>query len=572
VSAPSLDPVRVPFSLFNGEIDGLGPVAAGGPGGDAMGSVASLLAGHVSLRLCSVDRIFLQGYVPQLMTEGQVVRFLLNRGAKIPSPAVLGRNHDRFVADIEAFAAAQGVEVVRFGKGEIKEHAARPYLAAAQTAGRDAVALIGVAQERVSGWRGWKDPNDPRGQPGHPHFCYRRQSLFVNHYYVYLWDRDFGPAFIKFCPYAPYPIWVWCNGHEWAKQQLRRAGIGFEALDNGFRSVADAPAAQRICDRLDARHIDAFVRRWLARLPSPFIETDQQIGLGYEFSVRQFEYSDTAVFDRPTNGRAWFEAAIRDHLDLGRPQRVSLVVNRRINRATKGRFATEVITKDVDPQIQVHYKASKVKAYFKEQRALRVETTINNPDDFGIRRRLNTDNWQQLRDTGRQVNTRFLAALGEDQPPPPDAATLTAVVLPSLSADGQPAPGLRFGDPRVMALLAAVAAFSHAIGGLTNHSLVALVQGLYQPGYHHRQATYDLRRLRRNGLITRQPGTHTYRITDHGRAIATLFTKLAARIVIPTLTDLEQPAQPPGPRPLTTAWRAYEHQLTTTLRAAGLTT
>jgi hypothetical protein len=535
-----------------------------------MGSVASLLAGHVSLRLRSVDRIFLQGYVPQLMTDGQVVRFLLNRGANIPSPAMLGRNHDRLIAELDAFAAAHGVDVVRFTKGENKELAARPYLAKAEAAGRDAVALIGVAQERVSGWRGWKDPADPRGQKGHPHFCYRRQSLFVNHYYVYLWDRDFGPGFIKICPYAPYPIWVWCNGHEWAKQQLRRAGIGFDALDNGFRRVADPETAQRVCDRLDARHVEGFVRRWLARLPSPFTAVDQRIGVGYEFSVRQFEYSDTAVFDRPTNGRAWFEAAIRDHLDLGRPERVSLVVNRRINRATPGRFSTEVITPDVDPHILVRYKASKVKAYFKEQRALRVETTVNNPDDFGIRRRLSTDNWQQLCDTGRQVNARFLAAVGEDQPPPPDAATLTQVVLPSTSIDGQPAPGLRFGDPRVMALLAALAAFTHAVGGLTNPGLVRLVQGLYQPGYHRRQATYDLRRLRRNGLIERLPGTHTYRVTDHGRRIATLFTKLAARVVVPALTDLEQPAQPAGPRALTAAWRAYERELQTLIRTARL--
>ena len=121
-----------------------------------------------------------------------------------------------------------------------------------------------------------------------------------------------------------------------------------------------------------------------------------------------------------------------------------------------------------------------------------------------------------------------------------------------------------------MALFAALAAFTHAVGGLTNPGLVRLVQGLYQPGYHRRQATYDLRRLRRNGLIERLAGTHTYRVTDHGRRIATLFTKLAARIVVPALTDLERPAQPAGPRSLTSAWRAYEHELQTLIRTAGL--
>jgi hypothetical protein len=226
--------------------------------------------------------------------------------------------------------------------------------------------------------------------------------------------------------------------------------------------------------------------------------------------VRQLEVSDTAVFDRPQAGRAWFEAAIREHLDLGRPEQVSLVVDRRIHtsgkRATPGRFATRVITRGIDPHLQIHYKASKVKAYFKEQRALRVETTINDPGDFGVGRRLSRDNWRALRAIGEQTNARFLAALGEDAPAPPDQTTLTEVVLPSTTHDGLQAPGLRFGDPRVMALLAALASFTHLVGGLTNAGLCQLMRALLDPAYNARKATFDLRRLRRKGFIERVRG------------------------------------------------------------------
>jgi hypothetical protein len=73
-------------------------------------------------------------------------------------------------------------------------------------------------------------------------------------------------------------------------------------------------------------------------------------------------------------------------------------VDRRIRpsgtRPTPGRFATRVVTRGIDPHLQIHYKASKVKASFKEQRALRVETTINDPGDFGVGRRLSGDNWR----------------------------------------------------------------------------------------------------------------------------------------------------------------------------------
>jgi hypothetical protein len=273
-----------------------------------MGSVTSLLAERVTFRLTSVDRVFVAGYVPGLQTEGQVVRFLLNRGYRIPSPAGLGHNHGRLIGEIERFIANRDLPVVTFARRERKEDVARPFLAGAEREGREGVVLVGKAQERVLGWRGFKDRADPRGQKGHPHFVYRRQALFVNHFYFYVWDRDWGPAFFKLCPYAPYPMWVWCNGHEWAKRQLAHAGVSFEPLDNGFRSVEDPDLAQRLCARLSADHLRRFLAKWTRRLPGPFVDDDAEVGCRYDWSVRQLEVSDTAVFDRPRSGRAWFEA------------------------------------------------------------------------------------------------------------------------------------------------------------------------------------------------------------------------------------------------------------------------
>ena len=178
-----------------------------------MTAVASLLAGHVTFQLDSVDRLFIAGYVPQLQHEGGLVRFLLDRGYRIPSPAGLGHNHDRLVADLEAFVAEHDIPLVRFGKGESKEEVARPYLAEAFRQGREGVVLVGKAQERVAGWRGFKDKTSALHSEAHPHFTYRRQSLFVDFWYCYIADAEWGPGFIKLCPYAPYGVWVYLNGH-----------------------------------------------------------------------------------------------------------------------------------------------------------------------------------------------------------------------------------------------------------------------------------------------------------------------------------------------------------------------
>lgn len=540
-----------------------------------MGTVARLLDEHVSFRCTSVDRIGVRGYIPGLQYEGGLVKFLLNRGGSIPSPALLNRNRERMLGELEALEEDTTVPVLRFKAGESKEDIARPHQDAAASAGRAGLVLIGKAQERTSSWRGYVDDTHPGHRSTHPHIAWRRHSSVPDHWYFYFADPEWGPAFLKICTYAPYPMWCCANGHEWAKCQLRKADIAFEALDNGLRSVADPAAAHRICARLGAGHLRALLARMLGVVPDPLCALDRAAGFEWAFSVAQLEVSDTAIFDQPRRARAWFEAAIGDHLDLGRPERVSLLVDRRIvdrgRFKTPGRFLTEVITRDTAPQLQIHYKSSKAKAYLKEGRALRVETTVNNASDFALHKTLSAENWNALRAVGAATNDRFLAALGEGRPGPPDPATLESIVLPSVH-EGQRAPGLRFGDPRTMALLGSVAAFAHVIGGLTNRSLRAQMSAHWQSDYSSAQASYDLRRLRLKGLIARIEGSNTYRVTPRGLRISAFFTALAVRVIVPALSDLaelERPS-PASPRPLVSAWRTYERELDKQVSAARL--
>jgi hypothetical protein len=212
-----------------------------------------------------------------------------------------------------------------------------------------------------------------------------------------------------------------------------------------------------------------------------------------------------------------------------------------------------------------------VKAYFKEQRALRVETTINNPTDFGIQKTLNPVNWRALRHTGAGVNARFLQALGEGHDTVPDDQWLRDVVMPSVH-DGQRAPGLRFGEPRVTALLEALCSLDHIFDGLTNATLRSHMSALLGVDYRANQATYDLRRLRLKGLIERIAHTNRYRITDHGRRAATFLTRLTKHVVIPALAALRDNSRPSRrtPPPLAAAWRNYDREIQRLLKRSRL--
>ena len=341
------------------------------------------------------------------------------------------------------------------------------------------------------------------------------------------------------------------------------AGIAYQALDNGFRSCDDPAKLQRICDRLGSGAVHSFFWRWCHRLPSPFTRSDLRHGYVYELAFRQFEVSDTRVFDRPQAGRAFFEGLIRDHLDVGRPDQVAIIFDRRITTQTPGAFRTKVVTRGVDPQLCCYYKSSRLKQYFKEHRALRTELVISDTRDFGIGRRVTADNWKALRAVGEAANRRLCDAQASDAVPAPDVVTFTEVTCPSATPDGLHAPGLRFGDRRVMAVMSAAVGFSHLIAGFDNRRLTERVATLLDQPYTGRQATYDLRRLRRKGLIERLPHTNRYHLTPRGRRVGVLFTKTYGRVLAPGLTQLDPalPADIKARSPLAIACRQLDHAL-----------
>ena len=265
-------------------------------------------------------------------------------------------------------------------------------------------------------------------------------------------------------------------------------------------------------------------------------------GYGYDLAFRQFEFSDTRVFDRPHAGRAFFEGVIRDHLDVGRPEESRSIFDRRVTQRTPGTFRTKVITKGVDPQLSIYYRSSRLKQYFKEARALRTETVICDTHDFGIGRRVCAENWHALRAVGDSANRRLCDAEAAAARPAPDVATFLEVTRPTID-EGHYRPGLRFGEPRVMALLAALA--GHLPSRRRVHQRPAHRAGRRpaRRSLHRRQATYDLRRLRRKGLITRRPHTQRYDLTDVGRRVTVLFTKTYGRVLTPGLAAMD-PALP----------------------------
>ena len=494
-------------------------------------SVADILSHHVKLALEGIDRMYLNVFVPRLQHEMGIVGFFReHRGHPLPSAALMQPMSRAFVAKLESFAAQREIPLVQFRKGQRKDDVMKEHLRKFRE--DEGVVFVGKAQEKTPVFRTEKRRNPKTGQP-YPWIV--RSTAMVNHYYIYAVDRNFGPFFLKFCSYFPFNAKLYLNGHEYAKRQLAQEGIIFEALDNGVLSCAAPARLQKICDGLSAEKIDGFLRKWLRLLPHPFTGADRKAGYRYDISILQAEFSLTQVLDRPVHGRLFFEQVIRENLDLGRPEEVQLIFNRKIDRRTPGRFRTRILTQDVTPSLNVYYKNARIKQYHKENRALRTETTINNTYDFGIGKRLH--NLPKLREIGFAANRRLLDVerLSHDCMLTED--TFQTINGP-VAAGRQRASGLRFADVHVQSLLHGLIPFRLLPNGFRCADLrhhLAILSGRDPDSISQGAITYQLRRLRLHGLIERVPNSFRYRVTEFGLRVALFFTRTYNRILRPGL-------------------------------------
>jgi hypothetical protein len=184
-----------------------------------------------------------------------------------------------------------------------------------------------------------------------------------------------------------------------------------------------------------------------------------------------------------------FEEIIRENLDLGRPDHIQLVFNRRraISRRTPGPFRTRVLTEGVVPSLHVDYKRSRIKQHHKANQALRTETTINNTYDFEIGRALR--NLPALREIGFAAHRRLLpveylshdSLIGDD---------LLETVTQPIVVHTQRAAALRFGDRRVLALMQTLCLFALSPTGFRHRDLRGHVaQLLGRPPDHYAPPT-----------------------------------------------------------------------------------
>lgn len=529
-------------------------------------TVAQVIAQHVTLELESLDRVYLNVYQPRLQTPRAVFHFLReHHGAGAVSSRKMKAISERFIEGVQAYAQRHGVELLSFEKGQRKEELAAEHLA--RFTGHEGVLFIGKAQEKIRTFR----TEGRRNAQGQTYPWIVETTAMVNQYYFYAVDEDFGLFFLKYSSYFPYGAKLCFNGHEWLKRQLAAEGIAFEELANGILSCAEPARMQQLARRLTPQRIERFLRKWQRRLPCPFRDCEQASGYRYDVSMCQVEFALTQVLDRPLSGRIFFEEVLRENLDLGRPDNLQLIFERRVIKTTPGPFRTRVVREGVIPSLHVDYKSNRIKQYFKEGRAIRTELTVHDPRDFGVNRRL--EHLPALREVAFQANRRLLHVQQTSQDHALAEEQFQEVTQPR-TVDEQRASALRFGDPLVLALCSVLLLFRLLPRGFRSRDLrehLAPLLGEAPSSWTQGRLTYQLRRLRLHGLIERVPQSQRYQVTERGLAVALWFTRCHARLFRPGLHDLLTATLSHTP-PLRRALQQFELQLNQHISSTHITT
>jgi hypothetical protein len=485
----------------------------------------------IPFRYSCFDRLILNGYVNKLQMPGSVIWFLRDHRRLGPLSrqvfsGIAADYHD-WVTD---FAATEGIDIVQPPRDARREDLVGPYFD--KRRGRPGLAVILKARE-------------PERLAVH----YARSGAvaltrrWVQLYYFYLQDPDAGRLFVRVCPYFPFNISVWMNGHDWLAGRLRNEGIGFRQRDNSFTACDNPERLQELSDGFGAQDIRDVVEPWLTRLVPFFTDEERRRGFRHQLYMGQVEYCHNLVFHQRACLDRLFGRLMDLNREIGHPKKLAVIFGRgRFHPDTRTGETQLKVTPLRTPVISVGFKGTFIKQYAKEGALLRTETTSYQLKDLSVNKGI--DNLGRAREVLSQNNERYLEAQQDVLETYVDRGQLQQLRQPSVSPTGRRTPGLRLDDPRLLAVLQALVSFVHLVGKgcfRTAALLADVRQALAQSEYGLAQLRYDLGKLRAKGLVKRLSGSQEYQLTAEGYRLGVLYLKLYQRLYGPLTAGILEP-------------------------------
>ena len=490
---------------------------------------------NIKFRYRCFDRLLLNGCIQHFLDGARAQGFFWVYRKTYP----VSRNVLREVANqyhnwAESSAQKWGVEIVDDPKGR-RDDFVKPYFEKAKA---DQVALIIKAREPAGIMTAIG-----AGQKWHLETKYR----WVKQYNFYIQDAEWGPIFVRVCPYFPFSTRICLNQHYWLAHKMKQAGIRFTQSGNAFRRCSDPAALQEMADSLTAKNFLRCGHKWINRL-IPFFRSSErrEHGCWHNLFFSQVEYCDNLIFRRRAALDQLGDRLLDANRYLGRPDKLTVIFGRRITKQYSGKLQTEIEDLHLgNPVMRSYYKNGFAKHYVRDHDVLRFETASNDvKGDYGINKAV--ENLVPLREKLQGITERYQNVQQDILETFLDRGELRKLGEPTLRPNGKRIPGLKLDHPRQLAVMSSLVRFSHVAAGDTFttaelQAAAAEALGIPIEKFPLSGVRYELWKLRAKGLIEKLPHSRRYRLLPNGYRICLLFLKLFDKIYAPLTAGLLHP-------------------------------
>ncbi len=361
--------------------------------------------------------------------------------------------------------------------------------------------------------------------------------------YLYYLDRRFGLVHVRIQTWLPFTVQICVNGQEYLRRRLDGESIGYRMLENSFQHIDDWLRAQEIADEFVQLDWPLILSEW-ARTANPHLGTAVLPDMGYYWVADQVEYAtDTAFTDRNALQSLYPKLLQHAMLTFG-AQDVMGFLGRKLDGRFKGELVSDLKDRWYGRRIKHRSKRNWIKMYDKQGVVLRVETVVNQPYEFKVRRKGKRDGkkmtaWFPLpkgvgylyrfAEVARAANLRYLEALSVVDDP---EAALKAVreVTRKKTRHGKRYAAINPAADRDLALMRAVIAGEGHLHGFTNQHVRTRLYGNRKRSKKDEnrlraRTGRDLKKLQAHGLIRKIQNSRKWRVTKKGHAAISTFIK-----------------------------------------------
>jgi hypothetical protein len=479
----------------------------------------------ITATLSCFDRLIFKGYLP--LGHGDAMEGFLGRQGVLLKHfgAFVQRQAQRLKEQAKSLAEAAG-RPLRYLNGYERKEAIVDQILKSHPLEEGLICVLSAVETAQSFRLAWGE--------GRPRLERSRRKCLC--YYFYYQDPVFGRIGIRLQTWFPLTIQVYLNGHDWLARALAEAGLDFVQEDNSLVALADPARAQALADQF-VRLNWPDVLKELARRVNPLL-ADLLQGMEYYWVVDQAEFSTDVLFkDAAKLGALYADLLRQATLSFG-AEEVMTFLGRKLSPQFQGEVQTHSTRRAPGARIKHRMKENWIKMYNKAGVVLRVETVINHPYEFRVRRRGKRQGqevmgWFPLtkgvkhlwryREVMVAANGRYLEALGALEHPAA-AQPMLERVCEAVNYRGRRRRGINPLRGEDRELFKAVLRGEHVIHGLRNRDLARSLgwsqpQDLAQARRQSARVTRKLHLLHAHGLIAKIPRSRRWRVTARGAAV-----------------------------------------------------